>query len=198
MAGVVKEIRAFERDLVFFDTETTGLAPSAEIIEIGFVKARAGMFEAFEEGDIKMKPAHPERMSAETIACVGYNEEEWTREAVDRKAGLEQFLARTKDAMLVGHNLPFDRQHVECELEAHGLEQNYFYKGLDTFVMAWTLLGDRPEFVKFSLQELSAYFGVDQGRPHRAIDDARTTYRVFLKLMEMRNAMAAPPPAGVR
>lgn len=181
--------RVFDRDLVFFDTETTGLLPSAEIIEIGFVKAKAGTFEVIAEGDIKIMPAHPERMHDEVRALVGYDEEEWAREAVERKAALQQFLAHTKDAMLVGHNLPFDREHVEIELEAHGIEPNYFYKGLDTFVMAWTLLGDQPAFTKFSLQELSTYFNIDQGRAHRAIDDARTTYQVFLKLVELRAQM---------
>lgn len=179
------EVRVFDRDIVFFDTETTGLLPSAEIIEIGFVKVKAHTFEIIEEGDIKLKPAHIERASAESLAIVGYDEEEWNREGVDRKEGLEMFLKHTDGAMLAGHNTVFDRQHVESELEEHGLQPNFFYKSLDTFVMAWSLLGEKPEFTKFSLGELSKYFNIDQGRAHRAIDDARTTYQVFLKLNEI-------------
>ncbi|MFH1246285.1 MAG: 3'-5' exonuclease [Candidatus Liptonbacteria bacterium] len=179
------EIRVFDRDLVFFDTETTGLAHSAEITEIGYVKVKAKTFEMIGEGDIKMKPDHPELANTESMQINGYDEAEWNREAVPRLEGFKKFLSVTQDVMLVGHNLPFDRIHVERELELLGFEPNYFYKGLDTFVMAWSLLGDQPPFFKFSLGELSKFFNIDQGRVHRAIDDARTTYKVFLELSKL-------------
>jgi len=179
-------IPVLERDLVFFDTETTGLELDKEIIEIGYVKARAGTFEVIEEGDIKIKPEHIEAASPEALEINGYDAEEWAREGVSAKEGVQKFLSVTKNALLVGHNLPFDWAHLLVLLQQLGTEPNFFYKGFDTFPMAWLLLRGDPKFVKFSLEELSAHFGIDQGRAHRAIDDARTTYRVFKKLTEMR------------
>jgi DNA polymerase-3 subunit epsilon len=178
-------IRIFDRDIVFFDTETTGLAASAEIIEIGFVKAKARTFEIVAEGDIKMHIDYPEKADPDSLAIVGYSAEEWKQDAVDRRTGITEFLKHCDGAMLAGHNLPFDRMHLENEMEALGLQMPFFYKGLDTFVMAWSLLGDQPEFTKFSLGELANHFLIDQGRAHRAIDDARTTYKVFLELMKI-------------
>lgn len=178
-------IRVFDRDIVFFDTETTGLAASSEIIEIGFVKAKAKTFEIIAEGDIKMHIDHPERANPESLEICGYDEAEWKREGVDRRTGITEFLKHCDGAMLAGHNLPFDRMHLENEMEALGLPMPFFYKGLDTFVMAWSLLGNQPEFTKYSLTELANHFLVDKGRAHRAIDDARTTYRVFLELMKI-------------
>ncbi len=178
-------IRIFDRDIVFFDTETTGLAASSEIIEIGFVKAKARTFEIIAEGDIKIHIDHPEKANPESLEICGYDEAEWAREAVDRRTGITEFLKHCDGAMLAGHNLPFDRLHLENEMEALGLPMSFFYKGLDTFVMAWSLLGDQPEFIKFSLTELANHFLIDQGRAHRAIDDARTTYKVFLELMKI-------------
>jgi DNA polymerase III subunit epsilon len=180
------DIKTTDRDIVFFDTETGGLLPSAEMIEIGFVKVRAHTFEIIEEGDIKMMPEHPERMSPESVKLVGYDPEEWKKEAVGRREGIAEFLKHTEGAMLAGHNVVFDRMHLENEMEAHGLPMNFFYKSLDTFVMAWTLLRDNDKFVKFSLTELAPFFGIDQGHAHRAIDDARTTYYVFMKLLELQ------------
>lgn len=173
-----------DRDLVFFDTETTGLPPSAEIIEIGYVKAKAKTFEFLSEGDIKIKPSRIDLASPEALKINGYSEDEWAREGVGKTEGFTAFLRETKDAMLVGHNLAFDREHLEIELENLGMEPNYFYKGLDTFVLAWLLLRGKPELKKYSLSELAPYYGIDQGRAHRAIDDARTTYYVFKKLLE--------------
>lgn len=173
-----------ERDLVFVDTETTGLELNKELLEIGLVRAKAGTFEFVDEYDIKIKPARIGEANKESLEVVGYDEAEWEREGVDLKTGLERFLSYTQDAVLVGHNLPFDWAHILKSLEECGLEPNYLYKGFDTFPMSWLLLHDKEEFVKFSLDELSRYFGVEQGRKHRAIDDARTTYKVFLKLVE--------------
>lgn len=173
-----------ECDLVFVDTETTGLELKHELLEIGFVRARAGTFELIDEYDIKIKPARIELASKEALELVGYDAAEWEREGVDLKTGLERFLSYTQDALLVGHNLPFDWMQIHKSLEEFGLKPNFMYKGLDTFAMAWLFLRDEGYFTKFSLGELARYFGIDQGRKHRAIDDARTTYKVFLKLVE--------------
>ncbi len=172
-----------DRDLVFFDCEFTGLRFDHEITEIGLVKAKAGSFEILNERDIKLKPEHIENADPSGLEISGYDEEEWKREGVEMKAGLEEFLRYTKDAILVGHNVSVDMLHLEKALWDHDLEGNYFYKPLDTFALAWLQLRDDPSLVRFSLRELANYFGVDRGRAHRAIDDARTTYQVFLRLI---------------
>lgn len=177
------EASVYDRDLIFFDTETTGFELDKEIIEIGFVKAKARTFELIEEGDIKIKPQHLERASAEALAIVGFDPAEWEREGMAQNEGIAEFLKHTADCVLVGHNLPFDWMHVMKEVEECGLTPNFFYKGLDTFAFAWVLLSEKPELSRFSLEQLARHFGIDKGRSHRAIDDARTTYQVFLKLV---------------
>ncbi len=176
------DIRAL--DLVFVDTETTGLELNKELIEIGFVKADARTFEVLEEGDIKIIPEHIERADPESLAVVRYDPEEWKREGMTLRQGVTEFLRHTEGTMLVGHNLLFDWMHLQKAIESCGLSPNYFYKGLDTFSFAWLKLNGRPEFNRFSLSEFSQYFGIGEGQKHRAIDDARTTYKVFLELMK--------------
>lgn len=178
-----KERDVHTRDLVFVDLETTGLELSKEIIEIGFIKAKAGTFEVLLEKDIKIKPERLGEADPESLKVVGYTEEEW-QDAVRLKDGIREFLAYTEGTMLVGHNLVFDWMHLEAAIERSGFQPNYFYKGLDTFALAWLKFKDQPEFKKFSLDELCRHFGIDRGRAHRALDDARTTYKVFLELMK--------------
>ncbi len=178
------KMKVSERDLVFFDTEMTGVALGQEILEIGFVKAKAGTFEVLAEGDIKILPKHIELAEPAALAINGYDEAEWAKEGVELKVGLEMFLSHTSEAILVGHNLPFDWMHFHKGLLDCGLEPNFFYKGFDTFPIAWSKLRDDPKFIKFSLEELGTHFDIDRGRAHRAIDDARTPYQVFLALMK--------------
>ena len=179
-----QEVNVAEADLVFFDTETTGFDLNKELIEIGLVKVKAKTFEIIIECDIKIKPARIGDADPDALEIVGYDPEEWEREGVDLKTGLEKFLSYTDGAVLVGHNIAFDWMHIKKSLEQCGLHFNYYYKGLDTFSLAWQKLAGQPNLTHMSLRELSKYFNLSEGRAHRAIDDARTTYRVFLELLK--------------
>lgn len=176
------DIRTF--DLVVFDTELTGLDLTHEIIEIGYVKIKAGTYEKISEGEIKIKPERLGSANSESLMISGYNDTDW-QGADDLKTGLQKFLAVTDGAMLVGHNVAIDLMFLKKSIEECGLQTNYFYKAFDTFNIAWAKLGGNKQLKKFSLSELAPYFGVDQGHAHRALDDAKTTYKIFLKLMEL-------------
>lgn len=178
------EVSVAESDLVFFDTETTGFDLDKELIEIGLVKARAKTFEVIAEEDIKIRPVHLETADPEALGIVGYDPAEWAKDGVDLKTGLERFLSHTAGTVLVGHNLAFDWMHIKKSLEQCGLRPNYYYKGLDTFSFAWQKLVGQPGLDHLSLLQLTQYFRLDQGRAHRAIDDARATYQVFLRLLK--------------
>ena len=179
------DIPVNERDLCFFDTETTGFELDKELLEIGAVRVKANTFEKLSEIDIKIKPQHIENATPEALAVVGYDEKEWEKEGMDLREGLLQFLDFAEDTVLVAHNLPFDWMHVQNGLEKHGFQPTYFYKGLDTFSLSWLLLGDKAEFPRLSVKDLANYYSINMGTHHRAIDDARTTYRIFLELMKL-------------
>lgn len=178
------EINIADADLVFFDTETTGFELSKELIEIGLVKVKAKTFEVIAEKDIKIKPVRVEDADPDALAIVGYDAAEWACDGVDLKTGLEEFLSYTEGTILVGHAIVFDWMHIKKSLEQCGLKANYYYKGLDTFSLAWQKLAGKPNMERISLQQLAVYFNIQQGRAHRAIDDAKMTYQVFLKLLK--------------
>ncbi len=144
----------------------------------------AGTYEKISEGEIKIKPTRLATANAESLMISGYNDTDW-RGAVDLKTGLQQFLKETEGAMLVGHNVAVDLMFLKKSIEECGLQTNYFYKAFDTFNIAWAKLGRDLRLRKFSLSELAPYFNIDQGRAHRALDDARTTCEVFKKLMAL-------------
>lgn len=185
MGKDIIEGKIWERDIVFFDCEFTGFELDKEIIEIGFVKVRAGDLSVITEGDIKIKPEYLERANPEALMVAGYNEKEWAVDGVLRDEGLRQFLRHTENVLLAGHNVAMDWMHLHNALERSNLKPNFFYKSIDTFSLAWQKLRGNPAFTKFSLLELAPYFQVDQGRKHRAIDDARTTFGVYKHLISL-------------
>jgi DNA polymerase III epsilon subunit-like protein len=185
MGNDIGEQKVWERDIVFFDTEFTGFDLDKEIIEIGFVKVRAGDLSVITEGDIKIKPDHIELADPRSLEVIGYDEAEWARDGVSPLAGYTEFLKHTQDVLLAGQTVAMDWMHLHNGLERVGLKPNFHYKSIDTFTLAWHKLRGNPAFVKFSLKELANYFGIDRGRAHRAIDDARTTLAVYKKLIEL-------------
>jgi DNA polymerase III epsilon subunit-like protein len=176
------DVRNF--DLVFVDTELTGLDANHEIVELGFIKVEKGTLNVVVEKSIRIRPTRLPEANPESLAISGYNEADWVS-AVDLKTAMTEFLQYTDGAMLVGHNLPMDWFFIKKSLYECGLQPNFYYKGLDTFTLAWTKLKDASTIKRYSLSELAPHFGIDMGTQHRALDDARTTYRVFSKLVEL-------------
>jgi DNA polymerase III epsilon subunit-like protein len=177
-----QEIQVRDLDLIFVDTELTGLDSKHEIVEIGFVKVKAGTYDVITEKVIKIKPMRLQDANPDSLVISGYNAKDWA-DAVDLKTGLEEFLSYTEDCMLVGQNLAIDWFFIKKSLDECGLKANYYYKGLDTFTLAWSVLKDDPALKRFSLSELAPRFNIDPGIHHRALDDAKTTFQVFLELI---------------
>jgi len=172
-----------ERDLCFFDLETTRLDLKAEIIEIGAVRVESREFKVLNELELKIQPLRIDEADPEGLAISGYNEDDWIQ-AVALEHGVKTFLEFADGAVLVANNLPFDWMWLQKAVEDLGSNQPTFFKGLDIFSLAWLKLKNKEEVANLSLRQLATRFGVDMGRQHRAIDDARTAYNIFLKLLE--------------
>jgi len=171
--------------LLFVDTELTGFELDKEIIEIGYVKVDSTTMAVLEEGVMKLLPEHIERANSEALAINGYDAALWKKKGMPQSDGLRRFAEIAQGTLLVGHNISFDWMHIVSNFERHGIVPPFFYKPLDTFSMAWQKLRGAAAFERFSLEELARHFGVDRGTAHRALDDARTTFAVFKKLIEL-------------
>lgn len=183
MNNDIKKLPIKDFNLSFFDTETTGLALTHELTEIGLIKVSGYNFSVLEEWEAKIKPKHIELADPEALKISHYNKEEW-KNALDLEAAMKIFLEKTVDTILVGHNLTFDWFHIHKALIECDLRPTFHYKGLDTFSLGWQKLRNLPDCQKISLFEMANHFNVKQDKPHSALDDARTTYKVFLKLLE--------------
>ncbi len=177
----MKKLPVKDFDLSFIDTETTGLGLNHELIEIAVVKVSGYNFSVLEEWEAKIKPKHIELAEPEALKINHYNEEGW-QNALDLESAMKIFLEKTANTILVGHNLTFDWFHIHKALAECNLQPTFHYKGLDTFSLGWQKLRHLPNIRKISLFETANYFNIKQEKPHSALDDAMTTYKVFLKL----------------
>ena len=98
----------------------------------------------------------------------------------------ESFRAFVGDAVLVGHNVAFDREHLAAGARRAGLAA-LANEWLDTLEAALLLY---PELDRHALPLLAAEFGI-AGQAHRALPDAETAAAVLARLAGRAAGLAA-------
>ncbi len=177
--GALGERRLAELSYTVFDTETTGLEPSAgdEIISIGatrIVNGRLLRQEVFEQ------LVNPRRtISRESTAVHGIE----ARQLVNEPA-IEQVLPRfhrfCEDTVLVAHNAAFDMRFLELKEAATGVR--FGQPVLDTLLLSAVV---HPSLDNHDLDMIAERVGVRIIGRHTALGDALVTGEVFLRLLPL-------------
>lgn len=176
-----------ERNLAFLDIETTGLNLDHEIIEIGVLRASQPDFKIIEEFDLKIKPHHLEMADPDALSLVGYNETEW-QDAIELKGALEILETKCRGDILIGENFTFDWARLEKAFFENGHPAPaFYYHRMDVKSMIYYKFYNDSHVRDFTLSEVCRYLGIERGRLHRGLDDARAIYEVFKKIMANQN-----------
>jgi DNA polymerase-3 subunit alpha (Gram-positive type) len=182
-----KEIREANFDtFVAFDFETTGLSTTIDsIIEIGAVKVVNGNIVDSADFTFQELVKPFKRSLRQEITDVTGITKEDVAKAREMWEVTPDFVNFIGDNVLVGfNNISFDSKF----LVRAGRYSNLIIKNPHFDVMRYAeqlkeQLGIDSK--KVSLEELSEKLGVENPRAHRALADAITTARVYLKLKEM-------------
>jgi DNA polymerase III epsilon subunit family exonuclease len=173
-----------KHNLAFIDIETTGLDVIAhEIIEIGCVLTTPDL-KVIEEFELKIKPEHIERANPTSLKVNHYNEEDWSK-AIPLTKAMQEFSKKVKDCIMVGQNIAFDSGFLEHAFSKLNIVNSMHYHKLDTISIAWAKLHNDKDLEHFSLREMCVRFGIKNERAHTALSDARATYELYKKLMEL-------------
>ncbi|HEY7027058.1 MAG TPA: UvrD-helicase domain-containing protein [Gemmatimonadales bacterium] len=168
------------RDFVSVDVETTDNdVERCDVVELGAVRVRNGVI--VEEFQRLVKPTQP--VSPGSVAIHGYNDEALAG-APDFAPVWTEFRAFAGGDLLVAHNgHGFDFPVLRRLAKDHPSGNDFL--ALDTLPLAKLLhTGSR------ALANLAHSFGIETGRAHHALDDARTLASVFLKLESQKRARA--------
>jgi DNA polymerase III subunit epsilon len=165
-----------------FDTETTGLEPSAgdEIIQIGatrIVAAKLRRQECFEQ---LVDPQRP--LSAAGIAIHGI-EPQMLQGQPSIAAVLPAFHDFAADSVLVAHNAAFDMRFLQLKEDSTGLR--FDQPVLDTLLLSAVL---HPQQDSHRLEAIAQRLGVPVLGRHTALGDALVTAEVFLKMLPLLQA----------
>lgn len=175
--------KPFSDNLIFFDTEFSGLNPyTGEVLSIGMVKMSGEelYFEIEHTGEVSewvAKKLLPNLME----------------QKVSREEARERVLAFAGDTkpFLISYVAEYDAPFLYKLLgvnDAHGnRELPYHWIVLDFASMLFLLDQDPTDFPSESKMAIAKELGIDIGkyRPHHALDDAKLLREAYLKMTAM-------------
>lgn len=162
-----------------FDTETTGVAPSAgdRIISIGAVRIVNGRIlknEAFEQ---LVDPQRP--LPRESVRIHGIPPEALVGQPTLREV-LPGFHRFCEDTVLVAHNAAFDMRFLELAEAESGVR--FRQPVLDTLLLS---AAAHPHLQEHSLEAIAARLGIAVVGRHTAMGDALMTAEIFMRLVPL-------------
>lgn len=180
---VVAEARLEDLTYVVFDTETTGLTPSAdEIVQIAALRVVNGRKVEGEQFETLVDPQR--RIPASSTAIHGITDAMVVGAPTIAEAGA-RFHRFAEGAVLVAHNAPFDMEFLRRHEGAIGAR--FDHPVLDTVLLSAVVFG-QPE--AHSLDALGHRLGITipEDARHTAMGDTVATAEAFLKMIPMLRA----------
>ena len=163
--------------IVALDLETTGLDPKTDtIIEIGAIRFNNRRIE--EEFSTLINPRREIPKFITRLTGISNSMVQNSPTIDEVLPELENFV---EDLPILGHNVKFDLSF----LREQGLFR--YNDSLDTYDMASVLL---PSAGRYNLGALGQFLGIPFPATHRALDDAKVTQGIYLRMME--NALLLP------
>lgn len=160
-------------DLVFLDIETTGInEDSDQIIEIGAIKVSDG--EEIEFHRLIRTDVH---IPDEVRKLTGITDE-MLRKGTMLDTSIRDLAVFIRDAVLVGYNLSFDIKFLNKAFGKYSLEPIH-NKTLELMLEAKRRNSFQTNYkFKTTLKE----HGIEEEPPHRALEDAKLMYKLFIQM----------------
>ena len=167
---------------VVFDTETTGLRPSAgdEMVSIAGVRIVEGEILIGDAFTRLINPGYP--IPARSIRFHGITDD-MVRDEAPASQVLTSFREFVGDAVLVAHNAAFDMKFLKLKEPATGLSFDNLV--LDSLLLSVFLDHDSHNH---SLDAIAERLGIEVEGRHTALGDSLVTAGVFLRMLGMLEA----------
>jgi len=178
-AQALAERRLADLHYTVFDTETTGLEPSAgdEIISLGAVRIVNGRLLKNEVFERLVDPKRPVGRDAARIH--GIDAQVLVGQPTIGQV-LPQFHRFCDDTVLVAHNAAFDMRFIELKEAASGVR--FTQPVLDTLLLSVIV---QPTQEGHHLEAVAERLGVSVIGRHTALGDALVTGEIFLRLLPL-------------
>lgn len=172
------------KDLLFIDTETTGLdCTKHEVIEVAWILTSPDAKTVKEKFLARMMPLNIAAAEPKALEINGYTEEKWAASVLSTQGEVVGELMRvSRGTILVGQNVGFDEGFLKALLAQNGATPVWGYQKVDTIALAWPYYA-MGKLGGLSLDKLCTFLGIKQERKHSADADVESCYRVYQAFM---------------
>lgn len=172
------------QDLLFIDTETTGLDPKVhELLEVAAIRTSPDGQTIISAYEAKLKPLHLETATPKALEINGYTPAEWTDEkCVAPQIVADNLTKMAQNTVLIGQNVSFDEGFLLPLFDNLKMKVPWGYHKVDTVALGWPLFVNTP-MEGLSLAKMCAFLGVAQVPTHRAASDVAACREIYLRLM---------------
>lgn len=181
-------------EFVIVDVETTGVTPQLnEIIEIGAIRVNysEGKFHLGDTFHTLIRPYHEIPHNIQNLTQINH---EMVKDAPRFEEVADSFLKFLGAGVFVAHNVHFDVKMLNNSLERVSFPkiENEILDTQKIVAMAY------PTLDSHKLGSIAKYLKLDTGSSHRALDDAKVTAQVFIKVMENLAELDLPVIMGIK
>ena len=176
-----------DRKLIFIDLEMTGFDPDRhEIIEVAWLVVEPRIFKVLSEYEAKIKPEHLDTADSEGLRVAGYSEKKWEN-AKNLVDVLKKLTKVAPNAYLAGSVIHNDWQFLERAFEKYQIKPNFNSRVISVDSIAYARLYKIEKVEAVGMRSVAKYLKIKYSEEHGALADARLSYEVFKKLMELNN-----------
>lgn len=155
--------------MIILDIETSGFSQHSDsIIEVGAIKTLNG--KVVDEFSALCRPKRS--ISPHITYLTGITNAQLLREGREVKEVLNEFLGFVEEQDLIAYNSSFDKRFLQANDFRFGPLQwiDYYHSHVRHMDL------DTPDK---KLQTLKEHLGISSSRAHRALDDARTLWKII-------------------
>lgn len=155
--------------MVIFDVESTGVdVTEDEIIQIAAIKInnKGEIIDTFE------RFIKPSKSVGKSYNVHGFSDEFLSKNGENKYEVFKEFIAFSKDLLIIGHNVQYDISILSSEFERLNIKRPEFkgvYDTLDIYRRFY------PNLPNHKLETLSNLFPVNHKPSHNALDDVKAT-----------------------
>jgi DNA polymerase III alpha subunit (gram-positive type) len=174
------------RDILFVDSETSGLDPDVhEILDWAAVRFSADLQTEKARCVTKCSMQWPDRAEKSALEINRYDAQEWRGAPPVRSMLIDFGRIVDDDLVIIGHNIHFDLGFVQTAYRRESLALPKWRWVIDTMGVAWPLAvaGHLP---RMGLNAICSKYGVENVGAHRAYADVVRNARAYAKMLGLQ------------
>lgn len=172
-------IQPYNTTYIAIDTETTGLdSKRHEIIEFSGLTFEGDRLS--HDLTLKIKMTRPDIADPKSLEINRYKDRDWSG-AMSPEAAAVEIAYYLKDAILIGHNVPFDRRFIISLMMQTDTIHRIPFRMIDTRTLCIAHLA-RYGLSKFGLRDCCDFLAIDLQNHHSAKADAFASWKIFQTL----------------